>query len=333
MTSNALPLHVAYGSVYLDWLLGNGDGSHPTNPIRAKLALEKLQERLGDQVVVVDPIPEGTAEADEQELAKVHTEAHIHAALHNHVDPQWSGARPEMSQAGFAMFRGTVRLVDAIIDGRAKVAFNPQGAKHHAYADQSSGFCVFNDMAWAALAFKEAGLKPLYLDWDIHAGDGVQAILEDTDIPTISIHNGQTFPMGTPTRDSSRTHERHEFNNPQKHFYNLNLLSGDGDQQFMAAIDRAREIIDKYKPDVILLAAGADGHEVAGNLGDLNKITYAGFEYAASMVASAAATHSQGRVLIGGAGGYRPIDHTPEVWANVTSACFLGQNRKRRNSI
>ena len=324
MTSSTKPLAVAYSDVYLDWLLGNGDGNHPTNPVRAKLALEKLQERLGDQVLVLDPTPEGTAEADEVQLAKVHTEEHIHAALHNHVDPQWNGARPEMSAAGFAMFRGTVRLVEALIDGRINVGFNPQGAKHHAYADHSSGFCVFNDMAWAALALKEAGLKPLYLDWDIHAGDGVQAILEDTDIPTISIHNGQIFPgaTGSPNRDPEKHGQRHEFNNAQKHFYNLNLLNGDGDEHFKAAIDRAREIIDEYKPDVILLAAGADGHEAPGNLGNPNQITYEGFEYAASMVASAAAAHSKGRVLIGGAGGYRPLDHTPEIWAQVVKRVF-----------
>jgi acetoin utilization deacetylase AcuC-like enzyme len=95
-------------------------------------------------------------------------------------------------------------------------------------------------------------------------------------------------------------------------------LNGDGDDAFKWAIDRAAEIIDEYQPTVILLAAGADGHEEAGNLGKLNNYTYEGFAYAAEMVAKAASKYAKGRVLIGGAGGYRPLDHTPEIWARVT---------------
>ncbi len=51
------PLTITYSDIYLDWKLGAGDGSHPTNPVRAKLATEKLIERLGDAVRVIDPAP------------------------------------------------------------------------------------------------------------------------------------------------------------------------------------------------------------------------------------------------------------------------------------
>lgn len=81
-----------------------------------------------------------------------------------------------------------------------------------------------------------------------------------------------------------------------------------------------REVIDGYKPDVILLAAGADGIKDSP-LGEAN-YSYDGFAYAAAMVADAA-EHCEGRVLIGGADGYQPLDHTSRSWANVVEDIYL----------
>jgi acetoin utilization protein AcuC len=316
------PLTIAYSDIYLDWKLGAGDGSHPTNPVRAKLATEKLIERLGDAVRVIDPAPAGTAETDEKALELVHSEEHIHAALHNHVDPQWSGANKSVAEAGFAMFRGTVRLVEGMIAGEVQVGFNPQGAKHHAQRTHSSGFCVYNDMAWAALTLKAAGLKPLYLDWDIHAGDGVHHLLKDTDVPTLSIHNGGIYPMDAELTDLAQRGVRHTQHDKEAHSYNWNVVSGDGDGAFTWAMDEAAQVIEQFHPDVILLAAGADGHAGKNNLGVTNTYSYEGFNYAAQVVAELAKTYSHGRVLIGGAGGYQPLDHTPEIWANAVETIY-----------
>lgn len=316
-----LPLWVEYGEIYLDWLLGAGDGSHPTKPIRAKIAVEKLVERLKGSILVHDPALNADVEADKLELAKVHGEAHIHGAVNNYVDNLWSGSNQSMSRAGLAMFRGTVRAARALLTGKASVAFNPQGAKHHAMRNNSSGFCLFNDMAWAALEFEAADLKPLYLDWDIHAGDGVYELLRETSIPTLSIHNGSIFPGNSKMQDRSRSLERHTVHQAAEHAYNWNVLDDDGDEGFKWAIDEAAKVIDGYAPNVILLAAGADGHEGQNDLGIRNKYTYAGFEYAADKVAELAEKHNA-LVLIGGAGGYQAKDHTPEIWARVVERIY-----------
>ena len=315
------PLWVEYGEIYLDWLLGAGDGSHPTKPIRAKIAVEKLVERLKGSIVVHDPALNADFEADKAELAKIHGEAHIHGAIDDYVDSLWSGSRESMAKAGLAMFRGTVRAVRALLGGKARVAFNPQGAKHHAMRDNSSGFCLFNDMAWAALEFEAAGLKPLYLDWDIHAGDGVYELLRNTGIPTLSIHNGSLFPGNPNMQDRGRLSERHTVHQLDEHAYNWNVLDDDGDEGFKWAIDEAAKVIEGYAPNVILLAAGADGHEGQNGLGIRNQYTYAGFEYAADMVAELAEKHNA-IVLIGGSGGYQPLDHTPEIWARVVERIY-----------
>jgi acetoin utilization deacetylase AcuC-like enzyme len=70
---------------------------------------------------------------------------------------EWEGVKPELGLTALKMFAGTARLVEKMIAGEVQVGFNPQGAKHHAHYDYSSGFCVFNDFAWAAKKFAEAG--------------------------------------------------------------------------------------------------------------------------------------------------------------------------------
>jgi acetoin utilization protein AcuC len=316
------PLAIAYSDQYLDWQLGASVGSHPTNPVRAKLATEKLVAKLGDRAVVIDPTPEGSEEGDRAALSLVHFERHIHAALNNFVDSQWSGANKQVAEAGFAMFRGTVRLVEKLLAGEIQIGFNPQGAKHHARRDGSSGFCVYNDMAYAALKLQEAGLRPLYLDWDIHAGDGVHHILKESMIPTLSIHQGGIYPLDAELTDFSKRGTRHTKHGLETLSYNWNLVSGDGDDGLRWAMDEAAAVIDAYKPDVILLAAGADGHAGTNNLGVNSNFSYRGFENAAKIVGALARKHSKGRVLIGGAGGYQPLDHTPEIWSLVVSEIY-----------
>jgi len=314
--STTKPLAIVYSDLYLNWLLGAGDGSHPTNPIRAKLATELLQASLGDKVAIVDPI-DPTKEAFDQAALEATHDANYIQRVTSGLSGEWTGTKPLMGETANTMFKGTVRAVELILAGSAKVVFNPQGAKHHAKYSSSSGFCVYNDMAYAALALKAAGLKVLYLDWDIHAGDGVAHMLRGRGVPCISIHNGRIYP-NDPLLNSSEF----EYHHLDELIYNFNVKSGDGDEVFMNAIDKAREIIDAYAPDVILLAAGADGHTGANLIGVDSNYTEVGFKYAAEMVAEMAIKHSEGRVLIGGAGGYQPDKETPQTWALVVGTIY-----------
>jgi len=68
------------------------------------------------------------------------------------------------------------------------------------------------------------------------------------------------------------------------------------------------------------LATGADAHKT-DPLSTLN-FDYAGYEYAAKVAGQIANTHAQGRILIGGAGGYQPFSHTPHIWSTVVSKVY-----------
>ena len=205
------------------------------------------------------------------------------------------------------MFAGTVRLTEKMLAGELKVGFNPQGAKHHAQYNHSSGFCVFNDMAWAAREFNKNGMKVMYIDWDAHHGDGVENLLTgNRDAVTCSIHDSVIFP-GTGLKGHF----------PELGVYNWALDPASGDREFIRAMGEIEQLADKIKPDVVLVAAGADAHKT-DPLSTL-QFDYPGYEDAAATVGRIASAYAEGRVLIGGAGGYQPFDHTPAVWATAVS--------------
>jgi acetoin utilization protein AcuC len=296
-------LHIAYDDIYLDWQLGSGDGSHPTNPIRAQLAVELLENL---EPVMLQP---AASESDRDLLTHVHSDEYISKVLDQGHCGEWYPDQQHLGDVALEMAAGTIRLYEKILNGEAKVAFNPQGAKHHAQYDQSSGFCVFNDMALVAKLFMAAGLKPLYIDWDAHHGDGVENILRAyPNIVTASIHEGGIFP-GTGLESE-----------PENGAYNWALDHQAGDVDFLDAMKEIEILADEIKPDVILLATGADAH----HSDPLSSLTfdYPGYRAAARMIADIANKHAKGRVLIGGAGGYQPLDHTPKVWATVVSEIY-----------
>jgi acetoin utilization protein AcuC len=311
-------LTVAYSDDYLNWKLGSGDGNHPTKPIRAKIATDHLVEELGaDNVEIIEP---EFRDGDRAKIESIHDPVYVSQVIDDGISFDWTEQRPEMGHTAAQMFSGTVRLVEKMIAGETQVGFNPQGAKHHAQEGWSEGFCVFNDHAWAAKEFVKNGLKVVYIDWDVNAGDGVQNLLADTDIPTFSIHGHGIYPTHSDTwLKEAGNEENYVYQNDEQHWYNYCLQRGQGDEAFKWAIDEIAKKVAEYKPDVILLATGADGHE--GEHWGL-KYTYDGYHYAAGVIADLANKYSDGRVLIGGAGGYQPFTHTPRVWANVVKDIY-----------
>jgi acetoin utilization protein AcuC len=292
-----MTITIAYTPGYLAW-----EGSH-ASPQRARLAVEHILARTESEGIATTIIePEFDADRIREELALVHDPAYVDGVL--------AGKRgvPNKLQGKTAslMHLGTSDLVAQIeADGfKPQVYFNPQGAKHHAAKDHASGFCVFNDHAWAAQHWAAQGKKVAYLDWDAHHGDGVEALTRDNvNILTASIHQGGIFP-GTGNRTS---HKHRALNYP--------LDSGDGDVELLEAVEDALYAIRDFEPDVILLACGADG--LAGDpLAQLMFTIEDGIIPAARLVGQLAKELGV-PVLVGGAGGYQPFTYVPIAWAET----------------
>lgn len=150
---------------------------------------------------------------------------------------------------------GTLVGAEMILSGQADIAFNPSGGYHHAFPEKAAGFCYINDTALACIILAEAGRRVLYLDVDVHNGDGVAyAFYHRSDVMTISLHeNPRTLFPGTGFED--------EIGEGAGRGYcvNLPLPVGTFDQAYLHAFEAVvLPLIGAYNPDVIVFELGAD---------------------------------------------------------------------------
>lgn len=150
---------------------------------------------------------------------------------------------------------GTLLGARMILDDAADVVFNPSGGYHHAQPEKAAGFCYINDDALACMALADAGKRVLYLDVDVHNGDGVaQGFYGRDDVMTISLHqNPKTLFPGTGFEDEIGEGKGRGF------CVNLPLPVGTYDKAYMYAFrEIALPLIGRYDPDVIVLEIGGD---------------------------------------------------------------------------
>ncbi|MCI0498360.1 MAG: acetoin utilization protein AcuC [Planctomycetales bacterium] len=151
-----------------------------------------------------------------------------------------------------------------ILGGKAAAAFNPSGGYHHAFGDHAGGFCYLNDVVLGCMELAEAGKRVLFLDVDVHHCDGVQAAFYDRkDVMTISLHqDGRTLFPGTGFADEIGVGEG------KGYAVNLPLPPGTYDDIYLRAFHQVVvPLIRAYRPDVLVLEAGADtlqGDPLAG---------------------------------------------------------------------
>ncbi|MBD3728294.1 MAG: acetoin utilization protein AcuC [Sphingomonadales bacterium] len=106
---------------------------------------------------------------------------------------------PGLFERAAATVGGSIAAARVALQGH--IAFHPAGGTHHGKPDRASGFCYFNDPAFAIATFLDAALdRVLYLDLDAHHGDGVEAIFAgDSRVHTLSLHEAGRWPhSGTP---------------------------------------------------------------------------------------------------------------------------------------
>ncbi|MCH7556307.1 MAG: acetoin utilization protein AcuC [Planctomycetes bacterium] len=238
---------------------------HPFNTIRAKKTREIVKSLgllTGNGRSEVPPVP-----AERLVLKKFHSARYLYA-LKTSAKGQWdtealgmgigTGDCPVfagMYDYSVLAAGGTLTAVKLILSGTAEVAFNPSGGFHHAGPEKASGFCYINDVALACTILAEEGKRVLYLDVDVHHGDGVAyAFYDRCDVMTISLHqNPRTLFPGTGFED--------EIGDGQGKGYcvNVPLPIGTYDEVYMKAFEAiALPLITAYNPDVIVFELGAD---------------------------------------------------------------------------
>jgi GNAT superfamily N-acetyltransferase len=177
-------------------------------------------------------------------------------------------------------------------------------------AARASGFCIYDDPALAIARARRDGRRVLYLDFDVHHGDGVQALhWSDPGVLTVSFHeSGRTLFPGTGEPDEAGVGAA------AGTAVNVPLPALTGEAGWSAAVATlVPELAAAFGPDVIVSQHGCDSH-AWDPLADLAVTTTAMGE-AARLVDGLAHRYASGRWLATGGGGYDAYRVVPRAWA------------------
>jgi acetoin utilization deacetylase AcuC-like enzyme len=233
-------------------------GSHPERPER--LAAARAGASAALEGATVRRIP--TRPATAAELGRVHAPGYLHRleeALRGgwgHLDADTFHS-PGSYEAAWHAAGGASELGRALMaepGSRGLALLRPPG--HHAEADRAMGFCLLNNVAFAAHAAREAGAdRVAIVDWDVHHGNGTQHAFEDDPaILFVSLHEWPLYPgTGRPDelgRGAGRGRTA-----------NLALPSDSGDETYGQAFRSVvLPLLRVHRPDLILVSAGYDAH-------------------------------------------------------------------------
>jgi acetoin utilization deacetylase AcuC-like enzyme len=291
---------------------------HPERPERLDAARRGLREAgLEERLDLVAPRP-----ATRDELLLVHTGEHV--ATVAATEGKTYRFDPD-TQAGPRSYPAALRAAGAVLDGvdrvlgrsqeRAFCLIRPPG--HHALADRAMGFCLFNNVAVGAAHALARGLtRVLIVDFDVHHGNGTQAIFYDD--PRVLYVSSHAYPFYPGTGGLAEIGA-----GPGRGFtVNLPLPNGMGDLEYARVY---REIVEPvgraFDPELVIVSAGFDAHRgdpLAGM--DLTARGYAELMDVCLRTAGGAA---RGRVVAALEGGYG-LDNIASASAAVVRA-LLGE--------
>ncbi|SRR5579884_946807 len=216
-----------------------------------------------------------------------------------YLDPDTPFSPMSLAAAEKAV-EGVLTAVDWVMAGSLDNAFcaiRPPG--HHAEANRAMGFCLLNNVAIAAryLQKKHALERIFILDWDVHHGNGTQALFySDPTVFYFSTHQYPFYPgTGSEQERGEGAGEGFTLNCP--------LEQGAGDLDILNRFEKVMApALSAFKPDFIFISAGFDAHR-DDPLASL-EVTEAGFSEMTEIVRSLAQTYCQGRIVSCLEGGY-----------------------------
>ena len=218
------------------------------------------------------------AEADPapvEAILRCHTQEHVER-IRSLEAPTWLDADTFASETTFEAALLSAGAAIAAVERGGFALARPPG--HHALVDRAMGFCIFDNVAVAARhARAELGLERIaILDWDVHHGNGTEAIFwDDPSVLLVSLHQWPFYPgTGGPGVGNETT-----INVP------LEAFSGDGSYE-RAFAEIVEPAVRSFEPDLLLVSAGFDAHE-ADPMAQM-RVTEDGFRWMAECAATLA---------------------------------------------
>ena len=215
---------------------------------RYRLLAQRLRNLDGSgQIMVKEP-----RLATREEILRVHDELYVESFLSGDLSEKQIrriGLKPWKKE----IIPRTLRLVGGALEGLNDIlsgfplAGNMAGGTHHAFREEGSGYCIFNDLAVCAeSALDRPGIERiLILDLDVHQGDGTAEIFSgDERVFTVSLHGENNFPFRKKKSD-----------------LDLGFKDGTGDFEYLNALDEVLDSLSGENFDLIFFQAGVDGLE------------------------------------------------------------------------
>ena len=283
------------------YLLHMAGFSHPESPER----LAGIYEMLDNPAMSWKFTHIEAREATHDEIAIVHSPSYIDFIASTEgkdivmLDADTITSPETYSIAKLAV-GGVCNAVDQVLDGTVDNAFafvRPPG--HHAGKENAAGFCIFNNIAIAAMhaILKHRLKRVMIVDWDLHHGNGTQSIFyKDPRVLYFSAHQYPYYPgTGSMQEIGQGKGEGYTINVPMK--------SGATDASYVNIFRKILEPVAlEYKPQLVLLSAGFDAY-FNDPLGGM-RITPDGFAALTRILLDIADNCCKGRFLAVLEGGY-----------------------------
>jgi acetoin utilization deacetylase AcuC-like enzyme len=286
---------------------------HPERPERLDAVRRGIREAgLESGLRISEARP-----ATDEEILRVHTPEHLALVASTkgrrvRFDPD-TAAGPASFAAARRAAGAVVEAVEAVLDGRIDRAFcavRPPG--HHASADRAMGFCLLNNVAVGAAVAVARGLERVaILDFDVHHGNGTQAVFAaDPRVLYVSSHQFPFYP-GTGARGETGEGEGRGFT------VNLPMPAGLGDGEYVRVYREVVEPIGRaFDPELVLVSAGFDAHRADPLAG--MAVSAGGFASLMDVCLAVASGAARGRLVAVLEGGY-DLDGLAESSATVLS--------------
>lgn len=306
-----MPIHAFISPLFAEHVAPSG---HPERQARYEAALRGVESST-----VASRIEQRRARAaSDDELRRVHTEEHVLrvqriAGKSGHLDSD-TFYSPYTCAAAREAAGGACQLVEALAAGDADygvVICRPPG--HHATAEAAMGFCVFNNVAIAARAAQALGMpRVAIIDWDVHHGNGTEAIFyDDPSVLYISTHESPQYP-GTGEAGDVGTLAGLGRN------VNVPMSAGAGDVEYGEVFERiVAPIVEQFDPSLVLVSAGYDAHR-RDPLGGM-EVSDAGFGALTKTLLHRLPNYGAGRVGFLLEGGYDLTALTRSVDATLSA--------------